>query len=314
MKHSAGIVFGVILMLLFAPGSLWAQGPVQILVQGVDGEELDNVRAALALPSGLVKDGVVNEKWLERFTQQIPQKTREALEPFGFYDPAITVSPGLTTEDIHEVYVFIEPGEPVRVDRVSVTIRGPGEREGKLMELAAAFPLHRGARLLHRAYEEAKNSIRTAAVELGYLDAEFSTHEIRVDPEGSTATIELVLQTGGLYYFGEITFSGAPAYPSSFFGRFLEFKPGDVFSHKKIGLTQRNLINADRFRNVTIRTDKESASGHRILVEIRLEPSKPKRLKLGAGFETDIGLKIHQIRGRQFPPHKPQVRIPARPQ
>jgi len=181
-RHLVGIVCGIFFLLLFGAPALWAQGPVQIFVQGVDGEELDNVKAALALPSGFVKDGAVNEKWLERFEQQIPQKTREALEPFGLYDPTVTVSSGLTTEDVHEVYVFIEPGEPVRVDSVSVAIRGPGEGEGRLTELAAAFPLQRGARLRHRIYEDAKNAIRARAVDLGYLDAQFSTHEIRVAP------------------------------------------------------------------------------------------------------------------------------------
>ncbi len=291
MKYSAGIVFGLIFTLVFTPGSLWAQDPVQIFIQGVDGEELDNVKAGLALPSGLVKNGTVNEKWLERFQQQIPQKTREALEPFGFYDPTVTVSSGLTTEDVHEVYVFIEPGEPVRVDSVNVAISGPGEKEGALTDLAAAFPLRRGAILRHRIYEEAKNTIRVRAVELGYLDAQFSTHEIRVSPGESSAAIELVLQTGELYYFGDIHVTGAPQYPPSFFGRFLEFKPGDVFSHRKIALTQRNLINADRFRTVMIDADKETARDRRVPVEIRLKPSKPKRLRLGIGFETDIGPK-----------------------
>ncbi|MDD3846082.1 MAG: BamA/TamA family outer membrane protein, partial [Syntrophorhabdaceae bacterium] len=97
--------------------------------------------------------------------------------------------------------------------------------------------------------------------------------------------------TGDLYYFGEIKFSGAPGYPQSFFGRYLEFKTGDVFSHQKIGLTQRNLINADRFRTVMIDADREKAADHRVPVEIRLRPSKPKRLRLGVGFETDIGPK-----------------------
>jgi translocation and assembly module TamA len=286
------LLLAVVFIGMFIPVFLWAQGPVRIHIEGVQGAELENVKVALALPEGLVRDGVVNERWLERFQEQIPEKTREALEPFGLYDPEVTVSSGLTTGDVHEVYVFIEPGEPVRVTSVTVGIKGPGEKEERLLDLAAAFPLHMGETLRHNVYESAKNDLRARAVELGYLDADFSTHEIRVTPGELKADIELVLQTGPLYYFGEIDFSGAPQYPQSFFGRYLEFKPGDVFSHEKVALTQRNLVNADRFRRVIIIPDKDEATAdHRVPVHIKLVPSKPKRLRLGTGYETDIGIK-----------------------
>lgn len=252
---------------------------------------MDNVRVALALPAGIVKDGVVNERWLRRFERQIPGKARQALEPFGFYSPTVTVSSEVSGSGTREIRVSIDPGEPVRVASVKVAVTGAGSREEAIAGTVSAFPLREGAILRHRLYEAAKDDIRKKALELGYLDAEFTTHEIRVDPGERTATIELVLQTGELYYFGETEFSGAPEYPRSFFGRYLEFKPGEVFSHQKIALTQRNLINADRFRTVIIDADKENARDHRVPVKIRLRPSKPKRLKLGGGYETDIGPK-----------------------
>lgn len=284
-------VLGLAMLLLLTPSPIRAEGPVQIFIEGIEGDELENVTTALTLPSGLIKDGVVNEKWLERFERQIPQKTREALEPFGFYDPRVTVMSSRTSGDVYEIRVSIEPGEPVRVTSASIRIEGPGGKEEKLSGLAAEFPLHQGTTLRHDVYETAKKDIRNKAIELGYLDADFPTHRIRVTPEELKAEVELVLDTGPLYFFGEISFSGAPQYPRSFFGRYLEFKPGDVFSHQKIGLTQRNLINADRFKEVMILAEKTEARNHRVPVEIRLVPSKPKRLKLGLGYQTDIGIK-----------------------
>ncbi|NLT23315.1 MAG: outer membrane protein assembly factor [Syntrophorhabdus sp.] len=281
----------VLCVFLLVPSLLLAQGEVRVTVEGVQGEELDNVRVALTVPTGLVKDGVVNERWLRRFEAQIPEKARQALEPFGFYGAAVTVSSEVSGQGAHEVRVLIDPGEPVRVASVNVAVTGAGSREEKLAEVIPAFPLREGATLRHDLYENGKNDIRKKALELGYLDAGFTTHEIHVDPGKRTATIELVLKTGELYYFGETEFSGAPEYPRSFFGRYLEFKPGDVFSHQKIALTQRNLINADRFRTVIIDADKDKARDRRVPIEIRLRPSKPKRLRLGGGYETDIGPK-----------------------
>ncbi|MGQ9647553.1 MAG: POTRA domain-containing protein, partial [Thermodesulfobacteriota bacterium] len=66
--------------------------PIIVIVEGVEGEELKNVQATLALPPGLVSDGKVDRLWLERFQRQIPEKVSLALEPFGYYESGVTVS------------------------------------------------------------------------------------------------------------------------------------------------------------------------------------------------------------------------------
>ena len=296
VKICKGFLNGIAVFILIAasmlsPLPLRAEEPVKVSVEGIDGRELENVRAALALPAGLIKDGVADTRWLKRFEQQIPQKVREALEPFGLYSPTITISSALTGGGVHELQVSIEPGEYVYIADVKVSIIGQGRDEKALAALVTSFPLAVGAVLRQDIYESAKKDIQAKAVEIGYLDADYSTHVIRISPEKSKAEVELVLDTGPLYYFGEISFSGAPRYPESFFGRYLEFKTGDVFSHYRIGQTQRNLINSDRFKEVMVDTGKRASGDRRIPVEIRLVPSKPKRLKLGIGYETDIGPK-----------------------
>ncbi len=189
-------MFVLVLMFFFAPFSLKAEGPVIVSIKGIEGLEFQNVRTALTLPAGLVKNGIADEKWLKRFEQQIPQKAKEAIEPFGLYNPTINVSSALTIEGVYEVKVFIEPGEPVRVTSIRVSIKGPGKDEEKLVELAASFPLRKGAVLRQDIYETAKKNIRAKAIEIGYLDADFITHAIRVTPEELAADIELVMETG----------------------------------------------------------------------------------------------------------------------
>lgn len=263
--------------------------PVRVHIEGVNGKELENVRAALAVPEGVVSGGVVNEKWMEHFEKQIPDKAREALEPFGYYGVEVSVSSGIGGDGTYELYVVINPGEPVRVIDVAVDIQGAGTYEASLERLIRAFPVIKGERLNQDVYERAKNALRAKAVELGYLDADYAKHQILIDKEENSARVQLVLQTGEKYYFGPITFTGAPNYAPAFLGRFIDFKPGDVFSDQKIGESQKNLNNADRFRSVMIYADKDKAVAHAVPVEVRLEESKPKRLRMGIGYETDTG-------------------------
>jgi translocation and assembly module TamA len=141
-------------------------------------------------------------------------------------------------------------------------------------------------------YEKAKEEMRTKALNLGYLGSEFVSHVIRISRAERKAEIELILQTGSQYLFGEVIWEGTQLYPIPYLERFLDFKPGEPYSYSKVYQTQVNLINSDRFASVNIRADKDEAREGRVPVRIQLEPSAPKRLRPGVGYSTDYGAKI----------------------
>ena len=264
---------------------------VRVRVEGLSGRELDNVEATLAVPSGLVRDGVVDQFWLRRFLRQAPEKVREALEPFGYYRPDVKVTQEGPDQGTYRVRVEVVPGEPVRVRTVDVRLDGPGSHEAALTAGAGAFPLRPGDILRHDVYETAKGELKAKALELGYLDAGFSRHVIRVLPERSEAEIELVLTTGPRYRFGDVTISGAPGYPDQFLRRYVDIRRGDVFSYTKLGQTQFNFVNADRFKEVRVDARKDEAEGEYVPVDVKLAQSAQKRFRVGAGYGTDTGVR-----------------------
>jgi len=273
-------------------GVLMAAEPVEVIVEGLEGEELKNVRAAVALPPGLVQEGRVDRLWLDRFERQVPERVRRALEPFGYYNPEVKTSLETPEGALFRLHVKVETGGPVRITSAKVEIRGPGAQEKKLKDLLKAFPLKEGDILRQDKYEGAKGALKARALDLGYLDADFSVYVIRVSQADAKASIELVLETGSLYRFGEVTFISASIYPESFLRRYLDFKSGEVFSYSKISQTQLNLINSDRFQQVTVEAKKEESQDFRVPVRVTLTPSQPKRLRFGIGYETDIGAKL----------------------
>lgn len=277
-------------MLLPSP-PVWAAEPVEVVVTGLEDEALENVEAALTLPPGLVRDGEVNRPWLDLFVNDAEKKVREALEPFGYYDPNVAVSLSSRSKGEYRLTVDVKPGIPVRIASITIGARGPGAEHDAIQEEIGYFTLGEGDVLLHRDYEEGKGLILAKAFELGYLDADFSVHEIRVSRARHSADIVLELDTGPRYRFGETTFIGAPQYPVPFLSRYLDYEKGKVFSQEKLAQTQANLAVSDRFAGVIAVPDKEAAVNSTIPVQIQLKPLPRRRLRPGIGYGTDTGFR-----------------------
>ncbi|MCM2358482.1 MAG: autotransporter assembly complex protein TamA [Geobacteraceae bacterium] len=277
--------------LCFAPPLLAAE-PVEVVVAGIEGDALANVREALTLPYGLVREGKVDRLWLERFASQAEQKVRTALEPFGYYNARVSATLEPAGEGGYRLQVRVAPGEPVRVAEAKVKLRGPGAGEEPLRTLAEAFPLRQGDVLLQQLYEQAKAGLKSRAQELGYLDAEFAVHEIRIAREANSARIELVLESGEQYRFDEVRIEGAADYPDRFLRRYLAFRPGEVFSHARLGETQLSFANSERFREVIVTPEKEEARQLRVPVLVQLKTAPRRRLRPGVGYGTDTGARF----------------------
>jgi translocation and assembly module TamA len=266
-----------------------AAEPVEVVVEGVEGDALANVQKALSLPTGLVHEGKVDRLWLEHFERQAAGKVNAAMEPFGYYNARVTTAIETGREGEHRLRVKVEPGEPVRLSGVRVAVQGPGVREKPLLDLAADFPLREGNVLLQHKYEEAKGALLSRAQDLGYLDAAFPVHEIRIAKSAATARIELVLETGEQYRFDGVRLEGAPAYPEKFLRRYLAFRPDEVFSYAKLGETQLNFTNSERFKEVIVTPEKEEAREFRVPVLVQLKPAPRRLLRPGIGYGTDTG-------------------------
>ncbi len=281
----------VVLLLCCCCAALQAAEPVSFRVEGLEGKALENVQAALALPPGLVRNGKIEKPWLDRLVRQAPQTVGEALQPFGYFEPQVRTE--RKTEDGSVVIVVhVDPGEPVRVDEVRVNVEGDGAQAPQLRGLVDHFPLRKGDILRQDEYERAKGALQSRAQDLGYLDARFPEHTIRVNRGEHRADIDLVLDTGPRYYFDGVTVQGAPTYPDRFLRRYVAFRTGDPFSYAKLGETQLNFRDSDRFKEIIISPEKDKAEEQRIPVGITLTPSAPKRLRPGIGYGTDTGPRL----------------------
>ncbi|MDC4226630.1 MAG: hypothetical protein MPW15_20865 [Candidatus Manganitrophus sp.] len=175
----------VILLISFfwLPSAAWGEEKITVEIEGVEGELLENVQAYLRLekpPSPLT------ESTLRRLYRQAPEEIHQALQALGYYQPQIESE--LTRAEERWIARFkIDPGPPVRVARIDLTVTGEGKGDPAFDEPSGGDSAPGRRNVLHHGeYERTKEMLQNLAAERGYFDARFMTHRAAVDLRAKT--------------------------------------------------------------------------------------------------------------------------------
>ena len=255
---------------------------------GVDGALLENVRALSSLHR-LASSPELDAEMVGRLVQRAPAEARDALRPYGYYEPGVTT--GLTERDGRwYAVVKIEPGEPVMLVGQSVEVTGPGRDEPFVRRTLDKFALRTNVQLSHPAYEQLKGELLRATLGNGYLDAEFTTSDLAVYPAARTARARLVLATGERYRFGPTTIE-QNVVRESLVRRYLRYGEGDWYSAEALLRTQFALDDSQYFSLAEVLPGERDRNSHVVPIRITSEKNRRHVYTISAGYGTDTGAR-----------------------
>jgi len=270
--------------LLAAPA--WAQVQVNVQVKGLEPPLKTNVLASLSIEH--YKDyGDQPEASIRRLNAEAPKEIRSALQPFGYFSPHIESHLSHQGDSWTAVYQ-IDPGPPVKFDKIDVTITGAGGNGPAFRRILNNLPIHTGERMDQRGYTQTKQLLQEAAAEYGFLDAHFTRHELRVNPKSLKAEVEIHFDTGPQYRFGAITINQNILQPG-FVQRYVHIKPGDPYNAEALTNLQGALSASGYFSSVVVNPDKNHAHDLQVPVEVNTTPARRNLYRVGLGYGTDTG-------------------------
>ncbi len=299
-------IFILCLLSMFCAAQAWAEETknLEVEVTGIKAELLKNVDVFMSIAVaakqqevGLLdsiipgeeekKPPALTERMIQRLHRKAPEEIRQALQPYGYYEPDITSSLE-KLNGIWQAKYQIDRGAPTRLGKVEISVTGVGAEEMAVKDALASIELVPGKRLRHSKYEAAKSLLSDTMYNSGYIDAKFTQSQLRVTPETRTADIFLVMETGPPYEFGEVNIEQGILKPE-FVNRFVEIKEGQRFSADELIGLQLALNDSEYFDIVEIQAERKNAVANRIPVTVKTSPSKPRRYTAGLGFGTDTG-------------------------
>ena len=276
------------LLLLFAAT---AQADITFVVTGVDDtlqeNVLSHVNTARFGPRARFRPRD-RDKVLENATAD----TRAALRPFGYYAPEISARIVEYDARSATVELRIDPGPPLRIASVDVSVTGDGAQEERFRAWLRAWPLPQGAILVQPTWEEYKQRAFEVANERGYLGAEFSVHVLEIDLAQNIANLRLELDTGPRFVMGEVTFNDHGLKPG-----ILEYIPrfekGDYYTARLVSRFRTDLWQTGFFDDITVREiERPELDPPAVDFDVSVATETRNHYNGALGWGDDTGIRI----------------------
>ncbi len=263
-----------------------------VVVSGLDDEEMrDNVDDALSLQRlNPNRRQSLSESRLAYLLRQVPRETREALEPFGYYDPKV-VSELVREGDGVTVLVRVDAGEPVRVRQRELSLTGAAGDDASLVRRLERLRPREGQPFHHGVYEDGKSEMDAALAARGYFDARLETHVVEVSRAERSADIALAWRSGERHEFGEARFEGHQFRPG-LLENLVPWQPGDPFLQSDLLALQASLAELDYFSAIDIQPEPADGDDLTVPVKVALAPAKRSIYSAGLRYGTDTGAGV----------------------
>ena len=285
-------LFAAVALCLCAAGAQAAR-VARVDIRGLDEAMATNVRSSLSLVDAIGKD--VSGRRMAYLVREAEAETREALEPFGYYSPTITVE-RTRNEDASVpviVTVTVHAGEPVRVRGFNVGIDGEGANDRYLREEIDAFRPRTGEVFDHAVYEAGKARVSRRLAERGYFDADFGQRLVEVTRADRAADIALRWNSGDRYDMGTITFVQQPrVIRESLLQKLVYWNEGEYYHQGRLDRLRKSLVSLDYFGRIDIEPHPEQAVDKRVPVTVALTPAKRSIYTAGVSYGTDSGAGV----------------------
>ncbi|MES2423109.1 MAG: BamA/TamA family outer membrane protein [Pseudomonadota bacterium] len=247
-------------------------------------------------------DDRINLADLNRLVQAAPAQARALLETEGYFNAVVKArrTPA-TAGQLPTVVVEVEPGPRTLVSSVALDARGDLQTALQkndtaantlVLKLRQEWKLGTGKPFRQGVWSDAKNTTLAQARAGGYAAASWASTEAKVNAPTNDARLSLTLDSGPLFYFGDIKTEGLQRYNARAVANLGTFARGTPYSEKLALDFQDRLQRANLFESASVEIDPDPAVAAATPVTVRLKELPKNQTELGVGYSDSTGQRV----------------------
>lgn len=229
------------------------------------------------------------------FLHRVQKEIRDILAAEGYFSPIITI-PQHVQAAILPIEIKVDPGELTHVGSVTIEFAGDitndNEQHRKRIEqLRAAWSLKTEQPFRSTDWEQAKSALIGDLTQEAFAAAAITSSQANVDPIKARADLIVTIDSGPVFYFGNIQITGMQSYDTSMVTRLAQFKAGDIYQRDLLHQYQIALQKVPQFGTVTVSISQDVAQHLAAPVQVTLTEAQSKRFAFGAGYSSNNGAR-----------------------
>ncbi len=201
----------------------------EVKIQGVKKTKTE----ALIKDNGLTKGKIVNENLITTTKNYIENKYKKD----GYYNTKVYIKtiPDTTEGNQVKMLVNIDKGDKLKISKINfegnekftdATLRGAMKNTKQINPIR----IFKSSKFIKDKYKEDLTSIIDKYKEKGYRDARIVSDSVFLNDKKSKLAINIKVEEGKKYHFGNIKFLGNSVYSDQLLGRILGIKKGDTYN------------------------------------------------------------------------------------
>ncbi len=242
-------------------------------------------------PAEPFSDSTAEKTFLYRAQNEI----RSLLATEGYFSPIISLS-HQTQDEVTKPEIIVDPGILTRIGEISIVFRGEiiqedAKYQKHIEQLRAAWPLKAGSPFRSSEWEQAKATLLSDITQEDFAAANIITSQATIDPDHARADLSIIIDSGPIFYLGEIQITGLEHYDKTLITNLAPFKTGDVYRRNLLHRFQIALQKAPQFNTVSIKISPDIAQHKSIPVQVVLTEAKSQRFAFGGGYSSNNGAR-----------------------
>ena len=240
-------------------------------------------------------DGITNAE-LVRLAAASPAQARQLLETEGYFNAQVTVTRADPPGETPLITLKVDPGPRATIAKFELTAEGSlqeranageaGARE-LLDRLRKRWPLPPGSPFSQPTWNSAKNSTLAVLRAEGYPTASWTATYAHVDAKTREVELEVLVNSGPLFYMGELRIEGLKRYDEGAIRNVADFGPGTPYSEKRLLDFQERLGKLGLFNSVSVEIDPDPQKAASVPVLVKVTEQQKQTAIAGVGYSDD---------------------------
>ena len=260
--------------------------PISIDTQ--DSEIKDMIEEHLPLITQQQEE-VLDKEQVGFLAEEAPDNVKTMLRSKGYFNSKVSL-----TEKNGGYTVHIIPGPRTKISNVSVAILGDILSDGNLAEYyrnaMSNWQQPVGSDFNQDDWESSKTSVLSAVTRKGYPLAKIGNTQATVNPDTSTADLNVIVDSNRPILFGNFEITGTQRYPEQIVSGLARFRPGMPYDLDLLLDLQQALEQNGHYSGASVQADFDHLQDDRVPVKVSVTEVKRHKLETGVRLDSEYGL------------------------